>query len=163
MYPKCSKCNTFPGHFYLIMNFKVTIRKYMPYNFRGESCQNMKNWKWCWGLQGPWWVQGLLGQRPPEASAFKLFWKTHDQFLNSSNACCTLQITVWKIKPIILCDKYIPYRLFVTKDKPTHKENHGRRLWYFLYMYISKKGHNFGSHVGPQNIIHMYDEHLLFI
>ena len=65
MYPKCSKCNTFPGHFYLIMNFKVTIRKYMPYNFRGESCQNMKNCKWCWGLQGPWWVQGKVLVKGP--------------------------------------------------------------------------------------------------
>ena len=22
------------------------------------------------------------------------------------------------------CDKYTPYSLFVTKDKPTHKDNH---------------------------------------
>ena len=34
---KCTpKCNTFPGHFYLIVNFKVTMRKYMPlYNLKG--------------------------------------------------------------------------------------------------------------------------------
>jgi len=38
-------------------------------------------------------VRGPGGQRPPEAPAFKLFWKTHDTFPNSLNTCCKLQIT----------------------------------------------------------------------
>jgi len=54
------------------------------------------------GLQGPRWVQGKVlvrgpgGQRLPEAPGFKLFWKTHNQFPNSSKAYCNLQITVLK-------------------------------------------------------------------
>jgi len=45
------------------------------------------------GAAIPWWVQGKVlvrgqrGRMPPEAPAFKLFWKTHDPFPNSSNAC----------------------------------------------------------------------------
>jgi len=77
-------------------------------------------------LQGPQWVQGkalVRDRQPPEASGFKLFWKTHDPFQNSTNACCKLQITVLKYwcgcpkkeRAIIHCDKYrsTPNSLFV--------------------------------------------------
>jgi len=37
----------------------------------------------------------VRGRMAPESPAFKLFWKTHDPFPNSSNSCCKLQITVW--------------------------------------------------------------------
>ena len=57
----------------------------------------------------------------------------------SKSLLCKLQITVlknWfgcqKKRASIHCDKYTPYSLFVTKDKPTDKEDHldyyGRRL-----------------------------------
>jgi len=51
------------------------------------------------GLQGPRWVQDTVlvrDPKTPEAPGFKLFWKTHDPFPNSSKACCKLLITVLK-------------------------------------------------------------------
>jgi len=45
-YPKCSKCNTLSGHFHLIMNFKVTIKKYLLlYILKGSFNINLKHSK----------------------------------------------------------------------------------------------------------------------
>ena len=54
--------------------------------------------------------QGLgRGSKAPKAPWFKLFWKTHDPFPNSSKACCKLQIQcncfeklVWMSKKVML-------------------------------------------------------------
>jgi len=66
-----------------------------------------------------------------EAPGFKLFWKTHDPFPNSSKAC-KLQITV--LKNCFGCQKKKKLSIIVINISPSH-------------ITVLIKGHNFGTSV----------------
>ena len=72
-------------------------------------------------------------------------------------------------RAIIHCDKYIPYPLFVTKVKPTHKENHVDDLKtmedYDTFSICTNKNFEKRAEFGNpmSGLKQVYDEHLPFI
>ena len=104
------------------------------YIHSGECCPNLKTWKWCWGLQGPRWVQGKV----LDFSYFRkpmIYFKTANITVLKNWIGCQN-----KFELLFIVINIPSYPIFVKKDKYVKTsrkscwllENYRIRLWNFL-------------------------------